>query len=97
VSTIFYKLGVRNALRQLSISPDESNRKGTPFPEKNPAIGAEALARLFQEQDDEPNSVGSENGSHTNNLDRAVSWGSSANIDDNQTNAGMMLPGNPRG
>jgi hypothetical protein len=93
----FYKLGATAAMKLLGmVRQDGDDRHGTPFPEKSPTINAEALAKRLQEDDDSPSFVSPENAFHRD-LGRPVTWGSSAHVDENQPNAGIMLPSNPRG
>jgi hypothetical protein len=71
-----------------------------PYPEKNPAIGAERFTRMLREMDEEDaNKVNPDNANYaySNNLDRLTSWGSSTNIDEGRSSGGLMVPANPRG
>lgn len=96
----FYKLGARTALQRLygtmSGAPDDTTVEGSPFPQKNPTIGAELLAQRLQNEDDAPERKYPDNTSRKNDLDRPVSWGAPSTIDENAPSAGLMLPLNPR-
>ena len=73
-----------------------------PYPEKNPAIGAERFTRMLREMEEEDNqndrvNPDNANYAYSNNLDRLTSWGSSTNIDEGRSSGGLMVPANPRG
>ena len=98
----FYKAGQTLAQRLLGLIGNQGRggggnaQEGSAFPEKRIPTAAELLARRIGDEspDDVVALVSPDNTDQVGRLDRPASWGSPSQIDANQPNGSMMLPGN---
>jgi hypothetical protein len=90
VSDVAYNLGQVKALEALGLK-EALFGGNSPFPHKSPSIGAERLARILQQQDDQPEKPTADNkGGGRPRHD--VSWGPSINL--SGLDAGEAPPNN---
>ena len=95
----FFKEGVAQALRDHGFKVAEDFEEGTPYPDKNPVINAEALALRLREDAEEYDeesreAIPADNPSYT--WDRPVTWQSPVNLsglDSGAGASGISTPG----